>query len=61
MGIPEGLDGTMVKLVSLEKVKLIYTNAVIIIIQWAFKDGSGRIAAVLYFSLTLNIKREIIY
>ncbi len=56
--VHEGVDGATVKLIDLEKVNLIYTNpgcCYHFLLKWAFKDRSGRITAVVYFSLTLNI------
>ena len=56
--VHEGLDGAAVKLIDLEKVNLIYTNrgcCYHFYLKWAFKDRFGGIAAVVYFSLTLNI------
>ncbi len=56
--VHEGVDGATVKLIDLEKVNLIYTNpgcCYHFSFKWAFKDRSGGIAAVVYFSLTLNI------
>ena len=55
--VHEGADGATVKLLDLEKVKLIYTNpgcCYHFCLKWAFKDKSSRITAVVYFSLRLN-------
>ena len=55
--VHEGVDGAAVKLLDLEKVKLIYTNpgySYHFCLKWAFKDKSGGITRVVYFSSTLN-------
>ena len=56
--VHEGVNGAAVKLIDLEKVILIYTNPRFcyhFLLKWVFKDRSGGIAAVVYFSSTLNI------
>ena len=55
--VHEGVDGAAVKLLDLEKVKLIYTNpgcCYHFCLKWAFKDKYGGITRVVYFSSTLN-------
>ena len=62
--VHEGVNGAAVKLIDLEKVNLIYTNpgcCYHFLLRWAFKDRSSGIAAVVYFSLTLNIKKTDIF
>ena len=62
--VHEGVDGAAVKLLDLEKVKLIYTNPGCCYhfhLEWAFKDKSSGISAVMYYSLMLNKQFDIFF
>ena len=55
--VHEGVDGAAVKLLDLEKVKLIYTNTGCcyhFCLKWAFKDKYSGITRVVYFSSRLS-------